>query len=78
MGLLIANHVEAIVQFLERTFRFQILDADVYYVTQIPSLVEAGDVVAVAALALTLTLAATIYPARRAARTEPAEALRYE
>lgn len=78
LGLLIANHVEAIVQFLERTFRFQILDADVYYVTQIPSLVEAGDVVAVAALALTLTLAATIYPARRAARTEPAEALRYE
>ncbi|HUO79969.1 MAG TPA: lipoprotein-releasing ABC transporter permease subunit [Steroidobacteraceae bacterium] len=78
LGLLLAFHVESTVQFLERTFRFQILDADVYYVTQIPSLVEAGDVAAVAAVALVLTLAATLYPARRAAGTEPAEALRYE
>ncbi len=78
LGLLIAYHVEGIVHFLERTFRFQILDADVYYVTRIPSLVEAGDVSAVALLALVLTLAATLYPARRAAGTEPAEALRYE
>ena len=78
LGLLIATHVEGIVQVLERTFRFQILDADVYYVTRIPSLVEAGDVAAVALVALVLTLAATLYPARRAAGTEPAEALRYE
>jgi lipoprotein-releasing system permease protein len=78
LGLLIASHVERIVHFLERTFRFQILDADVYYVTRIPSLVQGGDVVAVAALALVLTLAATLYPARGAARTQPAEALRYE
>jgi len=78
LGLAIAYHVEGIVHFLERTFRFQILDADVYYVTRIPSLVERGDVAAVAALALVLTLAATLYPARGAARTEPAEALRYE
>jgi lipoprotein-releasing system permease protein len=78
LGLLIAYHVEGIVHVLERTFRFQILDADVYYVTRIPSLVEAGDVAAVAAVALVLTLAATLYPARRAAGTEPAEALRYE
>ena len=46
--------------------------------TRIPSLVEAGDVAAVALVALALTLAATLYPARRAALTEPAEALRYE
>jgi lipoprotein-releasing system permease protein len=78
LGLAIAYHVEGIVHFLERTFRFQILDADVYYVTRIPSLVETGDVVAVALVALVLTLAATLYPARRAAGTEPAEALRYE
>jgi lipoprotein-releasing system permease protein len=78
LGLLLAYHVEGVVQFLERVFRFQILDADVYYVTRIPSLVEARDVIAVAVIALLLTLAATIYPARRAARTEPAEALRYE
>jgi lipoprotein-releasing system permease protein len=78
LGLLLAYHVEGVVQFLERTFRFQILDADVYYVTRIPSLVEPADVAVIAALAFALTLAATVYPARRAARTEPAEALRYE
>ena len=77
-GLALALHVEHIVPWIERVFGFQILDADVYYVTRIPSVVETGDVLVVAAAAFTLTLVATIYPALRAARTEPADALRYE
>jgi len=77
-GLALALNVERIVPFLERTLGFQILDADVYYVTRIPSLVEAGDVTLIAATALVLTLLAAAYPARRAARVQPAEALRYE
>jgi lipoprotein-releasing system permease protein len=77
-GLLVAAHVESIVPWLERTFRFQILDADVYYVTAIPSTIETGDVVTIAVLAFGLTLLSTLYPAFRAARTQPAEALRYE
>jgi lipoprotein-releasing system permease protein len=78
LGLELALHVEAIVPFLERTFRFQILDADVYYITAIPAEVHWGNVVAIAVVALVLTALATVYPAVRAARTAPAEALRYE
>jgi lipoprotein-releasing system permease protein len=78
LGLLLAFNVESIVPFLERTFRFQIMDADVYYSTAIPSEVQAWNVVAVALAALVLTALATVYPALRAARIAPAEALRYE
>jgi lipoprotein-releasing system permease protein len=78
LGLLLAFNVETIVPFLERTFRFQIMDADVYYSTAIPSVVHASNVVAVALAALFLTALATVYPALRAAGTAPAEALRYE
>ncbi len=78
LGLALALNVETIVPFLERTFHFQILDSDVYYSSVIPSEVHAANVVAIAAAALLLTTLATIYPALRAARTAPAEALRYE
>ncbi|MBS0375106.1 MAG: lipoprotein-releasing ABC transporter permease subunit [Proteobacteria bacterium] len=78
LGLLLATYVEPIAQFLQRALRFEIFSADVYYVTRIPSQIELGDVLGAAVLALVLALAATLYPARRAARTEPAEALRYE
>jgi lipoprotein-releasing system permease protein len=78
LGLALALNVGPVAAFLEQLFRFQIFDADVYYLTRIPSLVEPADVAAVTAMALVLTLLATVYPALRAARTEPAEALRYE
>ena len=54
------------------------MDADVYYVTAIPSEVHPWNVAAIATAALALTALATVYPAIRAARTAPAEALRYE
>jgi lipoprotein-releasing system permease protein len=78
LGLLLALHVDSIVPFLERTFRFQIMDSDVYYITAIPSEVHWSNVVIIALAALLLTALATLYPAIRAARTAPAEALRYE
>jgi lipoprotein-releasing system permease protein len=78
LGLALALHVDTIVPFLEHTFRFQILDSDVYYVTTIPSEVHPGNILAIALAALGLTALATVYPAIRAARTAPAEALRYE
>jgi lipoprotein-releasing system permease protein len=63
---------------LESLFGFHVMDPEVYYVTQIPSELRMQNVVAIALGALTLTALATVYPARRAARIAPAEALRYE
>ena len=78
IGVAIALHVDSIVPFLEHTFHFQIMDADVYYITTIPSEVHWSNVAVIAVAALLLTGLATLYPALRAARTPPAEALRYE
>jgi lipoprotein-releasing system permease protein len=78
LGLLLALNVTSIVPFLEHTFGFQIMDADVFYSTAIPSEVHGANVVTIATAALLLTALATVYPAIRAARTAPAEALRYE
>jgi lipoprotein-releasing system permease protein len=78
LGLALAFNVDVIVPFIEGLFRFQIFDADVYYITAIPSEVHMIDVGLVAAVALLLTAVATFYPALRAAGTQPAEALRYE
>jgi lipoprotein-releasing system permease protein len=78
LGSVLALHVGAIVPAIEHTLGIHIMDPDVYYITQIPSDLHAADVALVAGLALLLTLAATVYPALRAARTPPAEALRYE
>ncbi len=78
LGLALALNVDVVMPFLERLFGFQLFDADVYYISAIPSEVHAADVVLVAGSALVLTALATLYPALRAAATQPAEALRYE
>jgi len=78
LGVLIALNVDVIVPALEHTFRFQFMDADVYYNTSIPSDLKWSNVAWIGAAALLLTGCATLYPALRAARTSPAEALRYE
>ncbi|HEX9708020.1 MAG TPA: lipoprotein-releasing ABC transporter permease subunit [Steroidobacteraceae bacterium] len=78
LGVLLALNAGEIAPALERWFGFEIFDPAVYYITRIPSELRVSDVALVSATALALTLFATIYPARRAAATEPAEALRYE
>ena len=77
-GVLLAINVPTVVPVLEQFFGFQIMPGDVYYVTQIPSVLEAEDVITIAIAALILTALATLYPARRAAHVNPAIALRYE
>jgi lipoprotein-releasing system permease protein len=77
-GIAVALNVGTIAPWLERTFGFQIMNADVFYITQIPSDLQAADVLIIGAIAFLLTVLATVYPAIRAARTQPAEALRYE
>jgi lipoprotein-releasing system permease protein len=78
LGLALALNVDVIVPFLEGTFGFHIMDPDVYYLSGIPSELHPPDVVRIAVAALVLTFIATIYPALKASRTQPAEALRYE
>jgi lipoprotein-releasing system permease protein len=78
LGLALALNVDVIVPFLEQTFGFHFMDPDVYYISGLPSEVHPGDVVRIGMAAFILTLVATVYPARQAARTQPAEALRYE
>jgi lipoprotein-releasing system permease protein len=78
LGIVISLNVDVIVPALQQTFGFQIMDPNVFYITDLPSNLEWTNVVTISAIALVLTGIATIYPAIRAARTAPAEALRYE
>src|SRR5581483_2291613 len=78
LGLVLAFNVGTIVPFLQSTFGFEIFSSSVYYITSVPSIVRWGNVAAISSAALILTAAATVYPAVRASRTAPAEALRYE
>ena len=78
LGVVLAVYVPVIAPFLEALFGFQIMPGDVYYVTRIPSELELLDVGVIAVAAFVLTSLATLYPARRAALVNPAEALRYE
>jgi lipoprotein-releasing system permease protein len=78
LGALLATNLEALVHLLERVTGTRFLDARVYFMSDLPARVQLGDVVQVAAVALLLCLLATIYPAWRAARVLPAEALRHD
>ena len=69
---------ETLVAALEHLLGTQFLDARVYYMSDLPAYVEGVDVLRVCAVAFLLCVLATIYPAWRAARTAPAEALRHE
>ena len=72
------QHALALCVPIERALNIQFLDKTVYYISDLPSDLQSGDVITVALIALFLALAATIYPSWRAARVNPAEALRYE
>lgn len=78
LGIGLALNIETIMPRLEALFGFQVMPSDVYYITRIPSDMQISDVVTIGMVAFILTILATIYPSLRAARTEPAEALRYE
>jgi lipoprotein-releasing system permease protein len=78
LGALLANNLEFLVHALERVLNTQFLDAKVYYMSDLPALVQWGDVAKIAGTAFGLCCLSTVYPAYRAARTQPAQALRHE
>ena len=78
LGVLLATNIESIVGFVESVFGIKFLAADVYFISDLPSDLRISDVVRISSIALALALFSTLYPAWVAARTAPAEALRYE
>ena len=77
-GVLIALNIETIVPFIEHVFNVQFLSKDVYYISDLPSELLWSDVATITVMSFVLSLLATLYPSWRAAKTNPAEALRYE
>ena len=71
-------NVESIVSEIERLFDVHFLDPNIYYISELPSQVRLGDVTWIGFGAFLMSVVATLYPAWRASRTDPAEALRYE
>jgi lipoprotein-releasing system permease protein len=77
-GVALASNVEVVVPFIERLIGIKFLAPDVYYISDLPSQLEWGDVLGTGVVAFLLATLATLYPSWRAARTRPAEALSYE
>jgi lipoprotein-releasing system permease protein len=77
-GILLTLNLEHILHGIESVLGVQLMPEDVYYITGLPTQLDPHDVVVIALVALAMAFLATLYPAWRAARTPPAEALRYE
>ncbi len=78
LGLLLAANLEALVHGLERVLGTHFLDAKVYFMSDLPAHAQLGDVLRICGVAFALCALATLYPAWRAAGTQPAQALRHE
>ncbi len=78
LGVLASLNIDVIIPFFENIFGFKFFPEDIYYISNIPSDLHWDDVWLVSGLAFTMTLLATLYPAYRASKIEPAEALRYD
>lgn len=78
LGVLLAHNVNNILEFARHVFNVQIFPASVYYINDLPSDIYVSDVLKITLSTFVLTILSTLYPAWRAARTQPAEALRYE
>lgn len=78
LGILLATNVNNLLDLMRRLFHVQIFPASVYYISNLPSDIYVSDVLKICVATFVLTVLATLYPAWRAARTQPAEALRYE
>lgn len=78
LGVLVASNISEIVQWIEQLSNTHFLKADVHGITQIDAVIEISDVILIAVSALSLAILATLFPAWKASKVQPAEALRYE
>jgi lipoprotein-releasing system permease protein len=78
LGVLFADNIETIRQWLQGLTGTELFSAEIYFLSQLPAIIEPEEVAAVVIMALALSLLATVYPSWRAARLDPVEALRYE
>lgn len=78
LGLLFCDNIETIRQFLQMVSGRDLFSAEIYFLSQLPARVDPVEVMTVAGISLLLSFLATIYPAYRAAKFDPVEALRYE
>lgn len=78
IGILLSLNVSDIIQAIETLMKTQFLNPDVYFISDLPSELRIDDVIVVTGSALLMSLLATLYPAWRASKVQPAEALRYE
>jgi len=77
-GITLTLNLERILGAIETVFNVKLLPEDVYYITGLPTDMQAPDIIIITVVAAVMSFLATLYPAWRAARTQPAEALRYE
>ncbi|WP_448187882.1 lipoprotein-releasing ABC transporter permease subunit [Azospirillum sp. sgz301742] len=78
LGVLFCQNIESIRQFIQMLSGTELFSPEIYFLSQLPAKIDWGEVAQVTAMALGLSLAATVYPSWRAARLDPVEALRYE
>ncbi|HPS94864.1 MAG TPA: FtsX-like permease family protein, partial [Deltaproteobacteria bacterium] len=78
LGLLLTHNLNAVVAAVEFVFRIEVMPKDVYYITGLPTKVDAVEVLLITLASLVLSFLATIYPARQAAKQDPVEIIRYE
>jgi lipoprotein-releasing system permease protein len=78
LGVAFAENIETIRQWLQKLTDTELFNAEIYFLSQLPAIVDYGEVAQVVGMALFLSFAATIYPSRRAAKLDPVEALRHE
>ena len=78
IGLAFADNIKSIRQWLQGLLHTRLFPEEIYFLSQLPAIVDPGEVTTVVVMSLTLSLLATLYPSWRAARLDPVEALRYE
>ncbi len=78
LGLSFAENIETIRQWLEGLSGTNLFDAEIYFLSKLPAVVETSEVLQVVGMALFFSFLAPIFPAWRAARLDPVEAIRYE